>query len=141
MKENRNTGRRCILVILVLYLAALAVFTFASDSILNQTVPHVKSCRVASAYIKETYYDKTVPATAYCFDEKHGCYIFEVVRKMTPLGERCYLNRISVKLIETDDMRGISAISARMTGGEEIVMINSPEYRDSDIVVVERSGR
>ena len=114
--------------------------TFLSADILNKTVPHVESCRIDSALIGDVYCDKVVPVTAYCYDEQYGYYVFEVIRKKTPLGERCYLNRTSVDLLETDTTQGISRVSCHLEWGTEIVRVNAPEYHDRDIVVVERSA-
>ena len=137
-KTEHKTGRKWILVVLGVYLAALAVLTILSNRILNETVPHVESCKVVSIYIDDTYYNKAVPNSAICFTEQYGYYVFEVVRKMTPLGERCYLNRTSVRILETDDDRGISAISTALGPEGEIVKTNDPDFGDKDIVVVER---
>ncbi len=131
-------GRKWILIVLSLYLGVLAVLTFLSNHILEKTVPHVDSCAVVSAYIDENYYDKAVPRTAICYSDQYGAYVFEVVRKKTPLGERCYLNRTSVNVLKTDIRSGITAISTSLSWGSEIIKENSSEFSDRDIVEAKR---
>lgn len=144
MKENKKTDggqkgyRKWIRILLGAYLLLLAALTFFSNYFQSVTVPHVNSCKIEGALIEEEYYDMTVPTNACCYDEQHGWYVFEVVRKKTPLGERCYLNKVNVDLLKTDTAQGIVAISAQLGRGDEVVKDNDSQYCDKDIVVVER---
>ncbi len=118
---------------LVAYLAALAVLTFLSAQILEASVPHVTVHEVRSDYYGETYYNKVVPLSTVASDAD-GEYVFELVKRDTPLGERYYLNRVGVLVLSRDIRKKTCAIDSAIGMQGKIIEING-EYHDGDIVV------
>ncbi len=132
----RREGKKktWILWVLVGYLAALLVFTFLSNQILQASVPHVKVHEARSDYFGDTLYNKVVPISAVTYDANGNACVFELVERNTPLGKRYYLNKVGALVLEKDIRKKTCAIDSAIGFQGKVIEIQG-EYKDGDIVV------
>ena len=133
--RKEGKGKTWILWVLAGYLAALLVFTFLSNQILQASVPHVKVYEVRSDYFGDTLYNKVVPISAVTYDANGNACVFELVERNTPLGKRYYLNKVGALVLEQDIRKKTCAIDSAIGFQGKVIEIKGEEYKDGDIVV------
>ncbi len=131
-----NKKRGIILSCLTGYLLLLAGFTLFSKSVMEKTVPYVGAAEIHGNYIGGMYYDKVLPMETIEFKTTGAC-VYELIERSTPLGQRLYLKRVYVTILEMSPERTFAALSMSLSPGEKVAVPLNDELEDKMIVQTE----
>lgn len=128
--------KKIIRLLAVIYLVLLAALTLFSNQILMATLPQVTSGRANSRTVNGTYYNYVLPLDA-VFTDQDGSCVFVLETRETPLGDRNYLRRVPVSVLDRDIEKNLVAVDGAITTVEQIVTSAKTTPKDGMQVRIE----
>ena len=106
--SSRSRRQKIVLVIAAAYGLLLIFLTLFSSQVLEASLPEVSVYYSEGGYISGEYFESIVPEDCLRYDAE-GSYMYLLVTRDTPLGERMYVRRQSVKIQAISD--GFAAVT------------------------------